>query len=65
MRNKQLRESGVPGSGGPELLYVHDQGRPQASIVNLRPVTDPRERAQCRSLLLQALTLLDASEPTA
>lgn len=51
------------GDCGPALLYVHtDEG--SSSFVDKQPPDDPRERAICRALLLHALALLDATEPT-
>ncbi|MFB9558673.1 hypothetical protein [Streptomyces roseoviridis] len=52
---------------GPQLIYTSYD--PKDGTVTLVPidraaVEDPRERALCRALLLHALALLDASEPT-
>lgn len=52
---------------GPQLVYAsYDPKENLAHLVPVDriPVEDPRERALCRALLLHALTLLDASEPT-
>ncbi|MFE2556005.1 hypothetical protein ACFXGT_08205 [Streptomyces sp. NPDC059352] len=52
---------------GPQLVYASYD--PKENLAHLVPVDriaveDPRERALCRALLLHALALLDASEPT-
>ncbi|MCI3153206.1 hypothetical protein ELQ39_15845 [Streptomyces sp. GB4-14] len=52
---------------GPLLTYtstLNDDGTQDCTHIDRVPVTDPRERAICRALLLHALALLDASEPT-
>ncbi|WP_327377977.1 hypothetical protein OG393_30865 [Streptomyces sp. NBC_01216] len=53
---------------GPQLIYTSydqaDDNKLTRVPVDRVPVDDPRERALCRALLLHALTLLDASEPT-
>lgn len=58
----------VPNIGeGPALLYRSSrdpQGVRLIAHVDHQAVEDPRERALCRALLLHALSLLDASEPT-
>lgn len=50
----------------PKLIFVTSDGFPRASSaveVDREALSDPRERAICRALLLHALALLDASEP--
>jgi hypothetical protein len=51
---------------GPALTYTSslaDTGSQTVTDIDRGVVTDPRERAICRALLLHALSLLDASEP--
>jgi hypothetical protein len=52
---------------GPALFYISTAGPngiQQVQRADLEPPTDPRERALSRALLLHALALLDASQPT-
>ncbi|MEU3851758.1 hypothetical protein [Streptomyces sp. NPDC029554] len=51
---------------GPALRYTSslDGGTQTTTCIDRDVLTDPRERALCRALLLHALALLDASEPT-
>ncbi|MGW9437967.1 hypothetical protein [Streptomyces sp. NPDC055607] len=52
---------------GPQLVYTSYDPRENLAVlipVDRVAVEDPRERALCRALLLHALALLDASEPT-
>ncbi|MFD0074304.1 hypothetical protein ACFVIY_17905 [Streptomyces sp. NPDC127166] len=52
---------------GPQLIYTsYDPKDETVTLVQVDrvPVDNPRERALCRALLLHALALLDASEPT-
>lgn len=49
---------------GPALVYLHSD-RDTVTIVDKAAVSgNRRERAICRALLLTALELLDATEPT-
>jgi len=54
---------------GPALAYIESgdtdaEGTHTIRLVDRDVPADPRERALCRALLLHALQLLDASEPT-
>lgn len=52
---------------GPAIAYTSSlnlDGTQQITLVDRQALDDPRERAVCRALLLHALALLDASEPT-
>lgn len=63
--SSEPQEIGVRGDCGPALLYVHHGVGlgGTSTFVDREAVTDPRERALCRAVLLHALALLDASEP--
>jgi len=57
----------APYPTGPVLTYtstLNDDGTQESIHIDRVPVADPRERALCRALLLHAIALLDASEPT-
>ena len=52
---------------GPALTYTSSLNTDDTQTVtdiDRVPPTDPRERAICRALLIHALALIDASEPT-
>ncbi|MDX3637795.1 hypothetical protein PV728_48005 [Streptomyces europaeiscabiei] len=52
---------------GPHLVYRSARdlnGTRMHSLIDIAAPEDPRERAICRALLLHALALLEASEPT-
>ncbi|MGW6566464.1 hypothetical protein [Streptomyces sp. NPDC054975] len=53
--------------GGPALIYVGSTDAQDVRLINYADrgaIEDPRERALCRALLVHALALLDATEPT-
>ncbi|MET7437003.1 hypothetical protein ACFYQQ_01060 [Streptomyces sp. NPDC005496] len=51
---------------GPHLVYraTRDNDMRVHALVDREALTDPRERAICRALLLHALALLEDTEPT-
>lgn len=55
----------VTADRGPCLVYASSDAQ-AVTLVDHQVVTDPRERAICRALLVHALALLDAAaeEPT-
>ncbi|GAA0500760.1 hypothetical protein [Streptomyces olivaceiscleroticus] len=50
-----------PAADGPSLHYHHSD-RQCVTTIDRGAVTDPRERAICRALLVHALALLDAED---
>jgi hypothetical protein len=69
-RGKAHREEHHPRCTGPAITYTHCDGE-TFTAVDLSPVrvddsvpNRRRERALCRALLVEALRLLDESEPT-
>jgi hypothetical protein len=50
---------------GPHLVYrsSSDNGLRTHALIDRQALTDPRERALCRALLLHALALLESTEP--
>jgi hypothetical protein len=51
---------------GPHLVYrsTRDNDLRTHALIDREALTDPRERAICRALLLHALALLEDSEPS-
>ena len=55
----------IPGQRTPALYYAgteNPDGTTTVTRIDLKPVADPRERALCRALLMQALAELDAAD---
>lgn len=50
----------ITSDRGPSLVYASSDAR-SATPVDQQAVSDPRERAICRALLVHALALLDAA----
>jgi hypothetical protein len=51
---------------GPHIVYrsTRDNDLRTHALIDREALTDPRERAICRALLLHALALLEDSEPS-
>lgn len=51
---------------GPHLVYrsARDNDLRTHALIDREALTDPRERALCRALLLHALALLESTEPS-
>lgn len=64
MTTTRLEIFGIPLSTGPTLVYVHSD-HDTVTLIDRKAVdSDLRERAICRALLVTALALLDAREPS-